>query len=408
MTLYQKLRNEMENHRGFWNYYGVNFEDVFQDEGVARDFIYNYFKGGSKLYALDTWTNSMNEYLQMRNVHTVNVFFIGAYLQRIIDENIAIKSEVSSHYPFSYIWYLLCLAHDFGYVYENYSKVYLELPSKPHYRRCYHKSMRGPRFLTRKCWYQEHGIDIAYLHPSFGARSNIAYYNRNATGKVGSSIEYNNGTIIKEPRYSYETKNNYFYYRLQAMSKLDHGIVGADEFFSRLVANYVKEYRVMAAEDFFRESIYEFHNQRGLHFCSEQIKLFAYIADCIASHNMYKADDNENCIAKYMEYSLNCLLPDKFQPISYEDNPLLFILCVADTIEPSKRFTNYCNEDVLQLISIDYNVNTNSLYVKVDEELYNSDAGHKYVSDIKKLKEWCDIKTTVTKKNRGILDVCNE
>lgn len=32
----------MENHRGFWNYYGVNFEDVFQDEGVARDFIYNY------------------------------------------------------------------------------------------------------------------------------------------------------------------------------------------------------------------------------------------------------------------------------------------------------------------------------------------------------------------------------
>lgn len=91
MTLYQKLRNEMENHRGFWNYYGVNFEDVFQDEGVARDFIYNYFKGGSKLYTLDTWANSMNEYLQMRNVHTDNVFFIGAYLQRIIDENIAIK-----------------------------------------------------------------------------------------------------------------------------------------------------------------------------------------------------------------------------------------------------------------------------------------------------------------------------
>ena len=51
----------MENHRGFWNYYGVNFEDVFQDEGVARDFIYNYFKGGSKLYALDTWANSINE-----------------------------------------------------------------------------------------------------------------------------------------------------------------------------------------------------------------------------------------------------------------------------------------------------------------------------------------------------------
>ena len=183
------------------------------------------------------------------------------------------------------------------------------------------------------------------------------------------------------------------------METLDHGIVGADEFFSRLVVNYVKEYRVMAAEDFFRESIYEFHNERGLHFCSEQIKLFAYIADCIASHNMYKAaDDDKECIAKYMEYSLNCLLPDKYQLISYKDNPLLFILCVADTIEPSKRFTNYHNEDVLNLISIEYNSSDNSLYVEIDEKLYDSEAGHSYVSDIDELETWCDIKTNVTSK----------
>ena len=200
------------------------------------------------------------------------------------------------------------------------------------------------------------------------------------------------------PRYSEKTKNNYFYYRLYEMDTLDHGIVGADEFFSRLVVNYVKEYRVMAAGDFFRESIYEFHNERGLHFCSEQVKLFSYIADCIASHNMYKADDNERCITKYMDYSLNCLLPDKFESISYKDNPLLFILCVADTIEPSKRFTNYHNEDVLNLISIDYNKNTNLLYVEVDEELYNCDVGHKYVFDIEGLEEWCDIKTSVVSK----------
>lgn len=99
-----------------------------------------------------------------------------------------------------------------------------------------------------------------------------------------------------------------------------------------------------------------------------------------------------------MDYSLNCLLPDKFESISYKDNPLLFILCIADTIEPSKRFTNYHNEDVLNLISIDYNKNTNLLYVEVDEELYNCDVGHKYVSDIEGLEEWCDIKTSVVSK----------
>lgn len=215
---------------------------------------------------------------------------------------------------------------------------------------------------------------------------------------MGSAIEYNNGTIIKAPRYSGETKNNYFYYRLQEMSKLDHGIVGADEFFSRLVVNYVKEYRVMAAGDFFWESIYEFHNERGLHFCSEQLKLFAYIADCIASHNMYKADDDERRIAKYIDYSLKCLLPDEFEPISYKDNPLLFILCVADTIEPSKKFSDYRNEDVLNLISIEYSLRDNFLYVEIDEELYDSEAGRRYVSDIDELEKWCDIKTDVTSK----------
>lgn len=397
MTLYQKLRNEMENHREFWNYYGVKFEDVFQDESAARDFIYNYFKGGSKLYALDTWANSMNEYIQMRNVHTVNVFFIGAFLQRIIDENIAIRSEVSLDYSFSYIWYLLCLAHDFGYVYEKYSKVYLEMPKN---RFCSINSYRknnGLILCNRKYWYQRHGIDITYLNPPFGERTRVLNLNSNGVARSGYNIVYNNGTIIKKPRYSENIKNKYFYYRLYEMGALDHGIVGADEIFSRLVVNYVKEYRKMAAEDSFRESIYEFYNERGLHFCSEQFKIFSYIADCIASHNMFKADDEEH-IVKYMEYSLNSLLPDKFEPISYADNPLLFILCVADTIEPSKRFTNYHNEDVLNLISIDYNKNTNLLRVEVDEELYNCEAGHKYVSDIVGLEEWCDIKISIVSK----------
>lgn len=255
--------------------------------------------------------------------------------------------------------------------------------------------MYVPEFWTRKRWYQEHGIDITYLSPPFGERTNISNYSRNLVQRLGCNIEYNNGTIINKPRYSSKTKNNYFYYRLYEMGVLDHGIVGADEFFSRLVVNYVKEYRIMAAGNFFRENIYEFHNERGLHFCSEQLKLFAYIADCIASHNMYMADDNEGRIAKYMDYSLNCLLPDEFEPISYKDNPLLFILCVADTIEPSKRFTNYHNENVLNLIPIEYSLKDNFLYVEIDEELYDSEAGRRYVSDIYELEKWCDIRTNV-------------
>lgn len=105
--------------------------------------------------------------------------------------------------------------------------------------------------------------------------------------------------------------------------------------------------------------------------------------------------DNEKCRSKYIDYGLNCLLKDKFQLISYKDNPLLFILCVADTIEPSKKFANYDNKEILSLISINYNVKDNSLNVEIDAQLYNSTAGKSYVSGIKELEKWCDIKTTV-------------
>lgn len=396
MTLYKKLQKELENHREFWNYYNMDVDGVFMNENIARDFIYNYFRSGSKSYALDNWVNSMNEYIQMRNIHTVNVFFIGAYLQRMIDENIAIKSEVASDYPFSYIWYLLCLAHDLGYVYERYSRAYLELPIAQEYREYHYFSMRrSPRFRSRKHWYQQHGIDIAYTIPPFGYRSKMAHYSRNAVRILDSNIEYNNGTVIRKPRYSGETKNNYFYYRLYEMRTIDHGIIGADDFFSKLIINYVKEYREMSSRGFRECTFDNFINEQGLHFCSEQFKIFAYIADCIASHNMYKADDNYRI---YADYHLNALMPNRFEPISYRDNPLLFILCIADTIEPSKKFPDCNNEKLLKLISIDYDVNTNSLCVELDESLYHSRAGQEYVTNIEQLRDWCDIVTTVTSK----------
>ena len=407
MTLYKELRNEMENHKEFWNYYNVNFGDAFQNQTAARDFIYKYFAGGSKLHSLDIWTKSIDQYIEMRNVHTVNVFFIGIFLQRRIDENISIKSEVSSDYPFSYLWYLLCLAHDLGYTYEKYSTTYIKRPLKLYYahhnyNQCNRLKIYSSKFYTRRKWDEDHGIDIGYLNSSLWGRRIISHYMyRNQIYRLSKDIEYNNGILIKRPRYSLGTINNYFYYRLYEMNTLDHGIVGADDFYSRLVGNYLKEYRRMDSRYFAEGNICSFYNQEELYFCSEQIKIFAYIADCIASHNMYKADDNERCRATYVEYSLNSLLPEMFQPISYKENPLLFILCVADTIEPSKKFIEYSNKDVLKLISIEYNAFNNFLHVEVDEKLYASTAGKEYVSSIKALEQWCDIKIMVEVKKFG-------
>ena len=38
------------------------------------------------------------------------------------------------------------------------------------------------------------------------------------------------------------------------------------------------------------------------------------------------------------------------------------------------------------------------MYVEIDEELYDSEAGYRYVSDIEGLEKWRDIKTEVALK----------
>ena len=101
------------------------------------------------------------------------------------------------------------------------------------------------------------------------------------------------------------------------------------------------------------------------------------------------AEDKDKEI--YRKYYLNSLLPERFKRISYKDNPLLFILCVADTIEPSKRFQDYSNDEVLRLITVEYNLADNELRIGIDEELCNSVAGRKDVSSVESLPEWCDI-----------------
>jgi len=396
MTLLDELKNEMKTNRQFWNYYDVKFEDVFENEEAARDFIIKYFQNGSKLSVLKEWKKITNDYMNRRNIHTVNVFFIGAYLQRHIDENIEIKSEQSSNYTFSYLWYLLCLAHDLGYVYENESQSYLAIPNDNvnNTRKMYKEACR-----LRTKWYQDLGIGILNRAKPFcdiWIPLNRESYDINP---YNNFIEYNNGTIVKKCRYSQRIKNNYFNYRIYEMNTLDHGIIGADYFYSKMLHNYKLEYLKTVRHGNLIGDYYSFYNEDGHSFCIEQLKIFAYIADCIASHNIFMANNEQTQRDKYMKYGLENLLQENFIKISYEDNPLLFVLCVADTIEPSKRFPSYGNEEILELLSIGFDKSRNLLYVEIDEELFNSDEGIRYISGIEELEEWCDINVNVQTKD---------
>ena len=405
MNLYEQIQHELDSKS--WNYYNMKVGDVLKNTKKSRDFIARYFCEGDKKLVIDSWQRDISKTMLDRSVHTVNVFFIGIILQKIIDPSIAIISERrdedrehkehKEHYLFSYIWYLVCLAHDMGYTYEDSSEMYLKelkeiikistpgskwaLIGKPRGIKLPNRLGKSPscwKNSKRTAWYGAYGIDIAYEFSDI------------------KKINYSNGTIIDAPQYTEDIINRYLAYRAYEKGILDHGIIGADELFSKLTVNYIKQYR----EVYFmqRNSFDSFFSRGGRSFSIDQFNIFAYIADCIAAHNVYSiAYDNPDAEV-YRSYGLESLISDRFVRISYERNPLLFVLCVADTIEPSKRFRDYTNEEILKLISINYDPRTKYLEVLMDKKLYKSREGWLYKKTVEELETWCDIHAVVEAK----------
>lgn len=171
---------------------------------------------------------------------------------------------------------------------------------------------------------------------------------------------------------------------------MDHGIAGGDSLYGGLIENYNREYRQNRISGTYER----FLNTQGREFCCEQFKVFAYIANCVTAHNIFMAEGDE---AKkvYQHYGLECLWKENFKKISYEENPLLFVLCVADTLEPLKRFKGEEPSDILKKITLDYNFIENFITVKMEEDIKYSENGKKYIDNIKKMEEWCKIKVKI-------------
>ncbi len=339
-------------------------------------------------------------------------------LQRTIDENIAIYSDQTSPYPFSYYWYLCCLAHDFGYLFENSERLDIDRIHWRYDKYCNtaytgqfvvssdNKSKNIYNYMTRKYFYKKEDMGIDILVPdTFMKYLRWLPYNRycikqcfhlSAQGdECRGIINFNNGTMIKRSWYNYSVKENYFRYRLSNMGKVDHGIVGADKLFSGLIENYNNEFMNNRRSGEFKCFI----NNENRYFSCEHFKVFTYVANTIAAHNIFMAD--EETIEIYERYNLHCLLPKNYRKISYKEDPLLFILCVADTLEPTKRFRDMDAERVLENIGVDYDKENNIISVYISNKILKESEAKKYIQDIISLENWCDIKTKVFINNKS-------
>ena len=334
-TLYQTMSDYFKNNPMDWNYY-LNELELPKNINAAKNFIKDFFTYGGKSYLI---YDIIQECEPLRINHTLSVFFIGLLIKNssyhelnIIDDN---QNEI---FEFSYLWFLVSLFHDMGYVQEKdwtYKFEYRK-KSKNFQNRMRINNHSINKFNKYHNYNTYYDLGIIYPAPCYFKTNPIMPYriaNSKNNPRLNNRIIFNNGTIITRSIYPKSTIFNYLEYckMNEEINHYDHGIVGGLWLYDSFVKNYYLSYISLNNPRIDFNDFYIKH----LHFDTNQFSIFAYLADCIISHNIWFATDNET-IELYEKCGLEQLIPPHAQPIQFDNNPLLFILALADTLEPIK------------------------------------------------------------------------
>ncbi|MBR3921714.1 MAG: hypothetical protein IKJ45_01245, partial [Kiritimatiellae bacterium] len=123
-----------------WNYYGtpldtehildaenakVFIQDYFEvgeknlplllEPAEAEQFIDRYFTAGRKKLVLSFQFDAQHQLPQERATHTVSGFLLGLLLENCLNGTNTLSVESQYDFPFTYLWFLTHLYHDYGY-----------------------------------------------------------------------------------------------------------------------------------------------------------------------------------------------------------------------------------------------------------------------------------------------------
>lgn len=348
-----------------------------------------------------------------RSAHSISAFFLGFMLAKgLIGEELdefCFVDTKQNNFEFTYIWNLVCLYHDFGYMYENNQQKYNAVVSAVLRRGEYYHKI--PFMYGLKQFKQNEKISNDIYSRFF---KKIRYHLENNELKsisekylisefLHNNIKnvYCNNNNIKIPNKSLKLVSSYFSYRLfgEDFKCIDHGISGGLLFYDLIIKNYIEEYyKCLSRNPNTDISSFEVNNFMGktlrLDFC--MIPIFAYISDCIVNHNIWKASrENES---EYIKFGLNKLIGDSFKKVNFKSNPLLFILILSDVLEPYKNYyksfyyesideTEYdCNKAINIFKNIDLKVEKNRIAITPNKNCYDD-----CCTRIKDMKDWIDI-----------------
>ena len=331
---------------------GKNKHLNFEDKDRCASLIKEYFAAGCKERAFAFDFDKI--YLQKgKHIHTVALYLLGCYLRRIVDvplENFIKNNTQDYDYDFRHVWFLSSLYHDTASAIENIANLH-----KP-------------------------------LNFYLGA-NNVKFNIYDHIPEVPSArlFTYARGLV-----------ENYFDYRSDFFSCVDHGILGGFLLFDRLRKNYDD-----AWSDFqkYNRSDARSYNEfwwDGLHWKRCHLDLFAIIADSVIGHNIWVDPD----VRLYKHYGLDPLITPGNHKISCSESPLLFFLSLLDTIEPVKCLERDDHDRLhpsIALKSVDIQLNsTNEITIRILKDITNLKL---WFDNIKKMEDWLEVKVSFPDSN---------
>lgn len=326
---------------------GENKRLNFDDKDQCASLIKEYFTAARKygVFAIDFNKIFLSN---GKHSHTVALYLLGYCLRGIVDDPLKnfMKSNTQGYdYDFRHVWFLSSLYHDTASAIESIANLH-----KP-------------------------------LNFYLGA-NNVKFNVYDHIPEVPSArlFTYARGLV-----------ENYFDYRSDFFSRVDHGILGGFLLFDKLRKNYDDNWSDLQKQNAPTHYNYEDFCWENLHWKRCHLDLFAIVADSVIGHNMWVNKDER----LYKHFGLDPLIYPGNHRISCNERPLLFFLSLLDTIEPVKcleRKDHDCLHPSIALKSVDIRLNgNNEITIRILSDIQNLES---WFNKIKEMEDWLEVEVS--------------
>ena len=424
MTYYENIEMMRQNHPDTWDYYKIHrnrfIEEYFEDPSC---FIQNTFMHAQKGKLLPNQLNggqiTQPGISNARAAHSISALLLGAMIAKHFCRGrfLSFKTEhgqrTGYEYSFAYVWTLTALYHDYGYRLEkdeNLEQKFKQVRKRTDASSCTYESLK--RRQKSVVGYLLNSLSIEktpWRERDYCWMSRSTRSQQTETDKLRHQVfeEYSRrprciyaGTCeqpIAFPNRPEEDIIQYAVFRLTPSQNrracIDHGIFGGYQMFDSMIKNYVDAYECQKAIDAATRFDQFIYNDKS--FCFDQLTLFAYIADCIMNHNIWRqnpgTEDGEICKSLGLYYTIGT----NYEKVCLVKNPLLFILAFADSLEPYKLLCEggidsheYNQNELWEIFNqVDLQIRGNTFMMKVSEEKQTL-----LLNSLKMMSEWLAIR----------------